>query len=209
MCVCFCVLAECEHKIHSPSGTLSSPNWPDKYPSRKECTWDITAVPGHRVKIVSERSTEATAFVCMNFACKAFKLLFLISTWFLFSCSFYETQMLTQETWHVWISGLTASMCSCVHKRAWATTICVLASVCVFCTHSFLICCTSMYWRQDVLSALWITDSLTSWCSILLLLNQLSFIYIYFLWRQCCGLHIIIRRCQKWMDSVKKKTSQW
>uniref|UniRef100_A0A3B4ZDF0 Metalloendopeptidase n=1 Tax=Stegastes partitus TaxID=144197 RepID=A0A3B4ZDF0_9TELE len=48
-----CKEAECEHKIHSPSGTLSSPNWPDKYPSRKECTWDITATPGHRVKIVS------------------------------------------------------------------------------------------------------------------------------------------------------------
>ncbi|KAK2817229.1 hypothetical protein Q5P01_025420 [Channa striata] len=46
-----CKEAECEHKIHSPSGTLSSPNWPDKYPSRKECTWDITAKPGHRVKI--------------------------------------------------------------------------------------------------------------------------------------------------------------
>nr|XP_054599807.1 dorsal-ventral patterning tolloid-like protein 1 [Nothobranchius furzeri] len=46
-----CKEAECEHKIHSPSGTLSSPNWPDKYPSRKECTWDITAMPGHRVKI--------------------------------------------------------------------------------------------------------------------------------------------------------------
>ncbi|XP_061840054.1 dorsal-ventral patterning tolloid-like protein 1 isoform X1 [Nerophis lumbriciformis] len=46
-----CKEAECEHKIHSPSGTLSSPNWPDKYPSRKECTWDITATPGHRVRI--------------------------------------------------------------------------------------------------------------------------------------------------------------
>ncbi|XP_034754496.1 dorsal-ventral patterning tolloid-like protein 1 isoform X1 [Etheostoma cragini] len=46
-----CKEAECEHKIHSPSGTLSSPNWPDKYPSRKECTWDITATPGHRIKI--------------------------------------------------------------------------------------------------------------------------------------------------------------
>uniref|UniRef100_A0AAY4DT21 Metalloendopeptidase n=1 Tax=Denticeps clupeoides TaxID=299321 RepID=A0AAY4DT21_9TELE len=46
-----CKEAECEHKIHSPSGTISSPNWPDKYPSRKECTWDITATPGHRVKI--------------------------------------------------------------------------------------------------------------------------------------------------------------
>uniref|UniRef100_A0A8C6T2M0 Metalloendopeptidase n=1 Tax=Neogobius melanostomus TaxID=47308 RepID=A0A8C6T2M0_9GOBI len=46
-----CKEAECEHKIHSSSGTLSSPNWPDKYPSRKECTWDISATPGHRVKI--------------------------------------------------------------------------------------------------------------------------------------------------------------
>ncbi|KAI1887747.1 hypothetical protein AGOR_G00193540 [Albula goreensis] len=46
-----CKEAECEHKIHSSSGTISSPNWPDKYPSRKECTWDITATPGHRVKI--------------------------------------------------------------------------------------------------------------------------------------------------------------
>lgn len=55
--LCFCVCpAECEHKIHSPSGTLSSPNWPDKYPSRKECTWNITARPGHRVKIVSEQT---------------------------------------------------------------------------------------------------------------------------------------------------------
>ncbi|XP_049577209.1 dorsal-ventral patterning tolloid-like protein 1 isoform X2 [Syngnathus scovelli] len=46
-----CKEAECEHKIHSASGSLSSPNWPDKYPSRKECTWDITATPGHRVRI--------------------------------------------------------------------------------------------------------------------------------------------------------------
>uniref|UniRef100_A0A4W4EYL9 Metalloendopeptidase n=1 Tax=Electrophorus electricus TaxID=8005 RepID=A0A4W4EYL9_ELEEL len=47
-----CKEAECEHKIHSPAGTISSPNWPDKYPSRKECTWDFSATPGHRVKLV-------------------------------------------------------------------------------------------------------------------------------------------------------------
>ena len=46
--------AECEQKIHSPSGFITSPNWPDKYPSRKECTWEISATPGHRVKLVSE-----------------------------------------------------------------------------------------------------------------------------------------------------------
>lgn len=45
--------AECEQKIHSPNGIITSPNWPDKYPSRKECTWEISATPGQRVKLVS------------------------------------------------------------------------------------------------------------------------------------------------------------
>lgn len=44
--------AECEQKIHSPNGIITSPNWPDKYPSRKECTWEISATPGQRVKLV-------------------------------------------------------------------------------------------------------------------------------------------------------------
>uniref|UniRef100_A0A4W3GLI9 Metalloendopeptidase n=1 Tax=Callorhinchus milii TaxID=7868 RepID=A0A4W3GLI9_CALMI len=46
-----CKEAECEHQIHSATGVITSPNWPDKYPSRKECTWEILATPGHRVKI--------------------------------------------------------------------------------------------------------------------------------------------------------------
>uniref|UniRef100_H3ANE1 Tolloid like 1 n=1 Tax=Latimeria chalumnae TaxID=7897 RepID=H3ANE1_LATCH len=46
-----CKEAKCEHRIHSSSGIITSPNWPDKYPSRKECTWEITAPPGHRVKV--------------------------------------------------------------------------------------------------------------------------------------------------------------
>ncbi|KAG2462370.1 TLL2 protein, partial [Polypterus senegalus] len=44
--------AGCEHKVTSAEGVLSSPNWPDKYPSRKECTWEISSTAGHRVKIV-------------------------------------------------------------------------------------------------------------------------------------------------------------
>ncbi|NXU75213.1 TLL1 protein, partial [Oreotrochilus melanogaster] len=46
-----CKEAECEQKIHSPNGIVTSPNWPDKYPSRKECTWEISATPGQRVKL--------------------------------------------------------------------------------------------------------------------------------------------------------------
>lgn len=45
--------AGCAHKISSAEGTLASPNWPDKYPSRRECTWNISSTAGHRVKLVS------------------------------------------------------------------------------------------------------------------------------------------------------------
>uniref|UniRef100_A0A452TJA2 Metalloendopeptidase n=1 Tax=Ursus maritimus TaxID=29073 RepID=A0A452TJA2_URSMA len=41
----------CDHKVTSTSGTITSPNWPDKYPSKKECTWAISSTPGHRVKL--------------------------------------------------------------------------------------------------------------------------------------------------------------
>ncbi|XP_052588775.1 bone morphogenetic protein 1 isoform X1 [Peromyscus californicus insignis] len=46
-----CKEAGCEHKLTSTSGTITSPNWPDKYPSKKECTWAISSTPGHRVKL--------------------------------------------------------------------------------------------------------------------------------------------------------------
>uniref|UniRef100_A0A452TJ39 Metalloendopeptidase n=1 Tax=Ursus maritimus TaxID=29073 RepID=A0A452TJ39_URSMA len=47
-----CKEAGCDHKVTSTSGTITSPNWPDKYPSKKECTWAISSTPGHRVKLV-------------------------------------------------------------------------------------------------------------------------------------------------------------
>uniref|UniRef100_A0A8D1F7M9 Tolloid like 2 n=1 Tax=Sus scrofa TaxID=9823 RepID=A0A8D1F7M9_PIG len=46
-----CKEAGCAHKISSAEGTLVSPNWPDKYPSRRECTWNISSTAGHRVKL--------------------------------------------------------------------------------------------------------------------------------------------------------------
>uniref|UniRef100_UPI00358F3720 tolloid-like protein 2 isoform X2 n=1 Tax=Myxine glutinosa TaxID=7769 RepID=UPI00358F3720 len=46
-----CKEAGCEHKMNSVEGIIASPNWPDKYPSRKECTWAISATSGHRVKL--------------------------------------------------------------------------------------------------------------------------------------------------------------
>ncbi|NXC49902.1 BMP1 protein, partial [Penelope pileata] len=46
-----CKEAGCDHRVTSVVGTISSPNWPDAYPSKKECTWAITATAGHRVKL--------------------------------------------------------------------------------------------------------------------------------------------------------------
>ncbi|MBN3324354.1 TLL2 protein, partial [Atractosteus spatula] len=47
-----CKEAGCEYKITSVEGVIRSPNWPEKYPSRKECKWEISSTAGHRVKIV-------------------------------------------------------------------------------------------------------------------------------------------------------------
>ncbi len=44
--------AGCDHVVNSVSGTITSPNWPDKYPSKKACTWALSTTPGHRIKIV-------------------------------------------------------------------------------------------------------------------------------------------------------------
>uniref|UniRef100_A0A8C2FPT7 Metalloendopeptidase n=1 Tax=Cyprinus carpio TaxID=7962 RepID=A0A8C2FPT7_CYPCA len=38
--------------ITSVSGIITSPNWPDKYPSKKACTWTLSTTPGHRIKLV-------------------------------------------------------------------------------------------------------------------------------------------------------------
>ncbi|XP_053480258.1 bone morphogenetic protein 1a isoform X3 [Ictalurus furcatus] len=46
-----CKEAGCDHTVNSVSGTITSPNWPDKYPSKKACTWALSTTPGHRIKI--------------------------------------------------------------------------------------------------------------------------------------------------------------
>jgi len=47
-----CAEATCEHEITSHVGTLSSPNWPNRYSSGEDCTWHISTVKGHRIKIM-------------------------------------------------------------------------------------------------------------------------------------------------------------
>ncbi|XP_076019983.1 bone morphogenetic protein 1-like isoform X2 [Genypterus blacodes] len=47
-----CKEAGCDHVVNSVSGSISSPNWPDRYPSKKACTWTLTTTPGHRIQLV-------------------------------------------------------------------------------------------------------------------------------------------------------------
>uniref|UniRef100_A0A8C5FRN7 Metalloendopeptidase n=1 Tax=Gadus morhua TaxID=8049 RepID=A0A8C5FRN7_GADMO len=46
-----CKAAGCDQMVTALTGTLSSPNWPDTYPSQKACTWSLATLPGHRIKI--------------------------------------------------------------------------------------------------------------------------------------------------------------
>jgi tolkin protein len=60
-----CKEGGCKYEITAPSGTISSPNYPDYYPSRKDCVWHFTTTPGHRIKLVN--TAEIIAFITVNF----------------------------------------------------------------------------------------------------------------------------------------------
>ncbi|XP_029672193.1 tolloid-like protein 2 [Formica exsecta] len=47
-----CKEGGCKYEITAPVGTITSPNYPDYYPSRKDCVWHFTTKPGHRIKLV-------------------------------------------------------------------------------------------------------------------------------------------------------------
>ncbi|XP_031467828.1 bone morphogenetic protein 1-like, partial [Phasianus colchicus] len=47
-----CKEAGCEHNVTAARGAIRSPNWPSRYPSRKECEWSIATAAGHRVRLV-------------------------------------------------------------------------------------------------------------------------------------------------------------
>lgn len=60
------ILAGCDHKMTSITGTITSPNWPDKYPSKKECSWAITTTPGHHIKLVKYQEEDSKITIGTN-----------------------------------------------------------------------------------------------------------------------------------------------
>ncbi|XP_017774281.1 PREDICTED: tolloid-like protein 1 [Nicrophorus vespilloides] len=50
-----CKEGGCKHEIVESVGQITSPNYPEYYPSRKDCVWKFTTTPGHRIKIVFDK----------------------------------------------------------------------------------------------------------------------------------------------------------
>ncbi|PVD37829.1 hypothetical protein C0Q70_00431 [Pomacea canaliculata] len=46
-----CKEGGCQYEINKPEGIITSPNWPNFYPARKDCVWHFTTKPGHRIKL--------------------------------------------------------------------------------------------------------------------------------------------------------------
>ena len=46
-----CKEGSCSFQISNPSADVVSPNYPDDYPNKKDCTWHYTATLGHRIKL--------------------------------------------------------------------------------------------------------------------------------------------------------------
>lgn len=51
-----CKEGGCKYEITAPRGIIMSPNFPDFYPSKKDCIWHFITTPGHRIKLVSDFS---------------------------------------------------------------------------------------------------------------------------------------------------------
>ncbi|XP_014300153.1 bone morphogenetic protein 1 [Microplitis demolitor] len=47
-----CKEGGCKYEIVNPVGSITSPNYPDYYPSRRDCVWHFTTTPGHRIKLM-------------------------------------------------------------------------------------------------------------------------------------------------------------
>ncbi|XP_053603288.1 tolloid-like protein 1 [Plodia interpunctella] len=47
-----CKEGGCKHDVTQPHGTIVSPNFPDQYPARKDCVWQFSTTPGHRIKLI-------------------------------------------------------------------------------------------------------------------------------------------------------------
>ncbi|XP_072307339.1 cubilin [Eucyclogobius newberryi] len=56
----------CGGELNAPSGTISSPNYPNLYPHSRVCRWDVVAVPGRRVTLtINDLRLEGSGTSCL------------------------------------------------------------------------------------------------------------------------------------------------
>ncbi|XP_041970874.1 tolloid-like protein 1 isoform X2 [Aricia agestis] len=47
-----CKEGGCKYDITHAHGTINNPNYPEAYPARKDCVWQFSTTPGHRIKLI-------------------------------------------------------------------------------------------------------------------------------------------------------------
>lgn len=59
-------LAACGGELNAPSGTISSPNYPNLYPHSRLCRWELVMTPGRRVTLtINDLRLEASGGSCL------------------------------------------------------------------------------------------------------------------------------------------------
>lgn len=57
----------CGGELSAPSGTISSPNYPNLYPHSRVCRWEVVAVPGRRVTLtINDLRLDESDISCLN-----------------------------------------------------------------------------------------------------------------------------------------------
>uniref|UniRef100_A0AAQ4PGY7 Cubilin n=1 Tax=Gasterosteus aculeatus aculeatus TaxID=481459 RepID=A0AAQ4PGY7_GASAC len=72
----------CGGELNAPSGTISSPNYPNLYPHNRVCRWELVVSPGRRVTLTMEdlRLEESAASCAFDYVEVSYLVLLLVSS---------------------------------------------------------------------------------------------------------------------------------
>lgn len=109
--------AECGGQLNTPTGVITSPNYPNQYPHRRVCTWDITVPMDRRVTLTfNDFRLDGSGYCWTDFIIVSSFLLNIIYS--LFSHSFIYLFICDQHGWSLFVisdihQNLRSNLCSC------------------------------------------------------------------------------------------------
>ena len=59
-----CSIDGCFYQSYEPHGEIQTPNFPNFYPTSKNCTWHIVTIPGSRIALVRNNKLPKLAIIC-------------------------------------------------------------------------------------------------------------------------------------------------